>query len=270
MGRPLVLLNGTGSPAADWDPVLLGRLAVNQRVIVFDYPGLGQSRPAPSRITMQSMADWTAEFIGAIGLDHPDILGWSMGGFVAQQILIRHPGLVRRAILAGTNPGGKSAKLGPRWAQEIDSATDGDLNDYYKTNYSRNRCGVSAGRSFVRRVNRAVDDGRYPDPRVPNKTFRAMVRAENPWLRSNRNFDALASINTPTMVMFGALDVVTPQQNSKIIAGRIPNASFTKFRGAGHSFLFQDPDLVANRIRDFWEPEQTPAAQHHVIKTRCL
>lgn len=197
-GRPLLLLNGTGSPMAEWDPALLAGLAQHRRVVVFDYPGLGLSGPAPSRITFSAVANWTADLISVLGLGTPDVLGWSMGGFVAQQLAIRHPASVRRLVLAGTNAGGPSAVLGPTWVQQADSNSDGSMQSYLITNYPRTTCAQRAGREFVRRLATAVNSDRYPEESTPARTYDAMVEAEHPWLESSANVRALTDISVPT------------------------------------------------------------------------
>ena len=250
-GPALLLLNGTGSPMAEWDPALIAGLAKDRRVLVFDYPGLGGSGPAPSRITFSAMADWTAELIDALGLDRPDVLGWSMGGFIAQQLAIRHPDAVRRLVLAGTNPGGRHAVLGPDWVQEADSDANGSIDTYLKTNYPATACAQQAGREFVRRLTRAVNSGRYPDESTPARTYNAMVRAEDLWLARSANEQDLATITAQTLVVTGDSDVITPPANSRVIADRIPDATLRLVVGAGHSFLFQQPARVARMVLDF-------------------
>lgn len=250
-GPALLLLNGTGSPMAEWDPAWLARLATSRRVIVFDYPGLGLSGPAPARIGFAAMADWTAEFMSALGLDRPDVLGWSMGGFIAQQLAIRHPASVRRLVLAGTNPGGPAAVLGPTWVQEADSDADGSIAAYLATNYPRTKCAQQAGRDFVRRLTSAVNGGRYPEESTPARTYNAMVRAEDPWLASSANARGLSRITSPTLVITGDADVITPPANSRVIADLIPGARLRLVSGAGHSFAFQYPARVARVVLDF-------------------
>ncbi len=250
-GKPLLLLNGTGSPMAEWDPALLERLAVDRRVIVFDYPGLGLSGAAPGPIRFAAMADWTAELITALGLESTDVLGWSMGGFIAQQLAIRHPDSVRRLVLAGTNPGGTRAVLGPTWVQEADSDADGSIATYLGTNYPKTTCAQRAGQEFVQRLTRAVSSGRYPDESVPARTYNAMVAAEDPWLESNANERRLSDVALPTLVITGDHDVITPPENSRVIADRIPGSRLRLVPGAGHSFLFQHPARVARIVLDF-------------------
>jgi pimeloyl-ACP methyl ester carboxylesterase len=248
-GRPLLLLNGTASPMAEWDPALLAALARDRRVIVLDYPGLGSSGPAPGRWTFPAAADWIGGFLAqVVPGQRVDVLGWSMGGFIAQQLAIQHPDRVRRLVLAATNPGGPGTVLGPRWVQEADSSGD-SLAAYLRTNFPVGQ--RDAGRRFVARVNACLSTGVYPDDRVPAATRRAMVDAEDPWLRSTANVAALVTVAAPTLVITGRDDVVTPPANSRLLARAIPGSTLRLVRDAGHSFLFQRPDATARIIAAF-------------------
>lgn len=250
-GAPLLLLNGTGSPMAEWDPALLSALGSGRRVIVFDYPGLGLSGPAPGMISMRAMARMTAQLIRALHLGRVDVLGWSMGGFIAQQLARHHRGLVRRLVLAGTNPGGPHTVLGPRRVQRADSDPHGGIWPYLRTNYPHTRAAQSAGRAFIRRLRQAARTGAYPVERVPARTYRAMVRAEDPWLRHSANARDLASLAIPSLVITGRRDVITPPANSRFLARRLPDAELALLPGCGHSFLFQRPREVAQRVLAF-------------------
>ena len=248
-GPPLLLLNGTASPMSKWDPAFLAGLARTNRVIVFDYPGLGDSGAAPAPWTFENAANWIAEFATRVSPGEPvNVLGWSMGGFIAQQLAIHHPAVVRRLVLAATNPGGPKAVLGPIWVQEIDSSSSTDA-DYRRTNYPPS--GRAAGKRLLQRLSYAYDSGAYPVTDTPEHTLNAMVAAENPWLRSNANLLQLPSIAKPAFVIDGTRDLITPPVNSSIIASRIPRAQLRLFTGAGHSFLFQAPTEVSSAINGF-------------------
>jgi len=256
-GPPLVLLNGTASPMSEWDPALLGALAVQRRVIVFDYPGLGQSGPAPDSWTFDHAADWINDWLRVIEPAAPvDVLGWSMGGFIAQRLAVQHPERIRRLVLAATNPGGDATVLGPRWAQDADSS--GSLAGYLSTNYPPS--GRAAGKRFLTRLESALSSGRYPDVEVPAKTRRAMVRAEDPWLRSDTNLAELGTVTLPTLVITGRTDVITPVANSRVLARAIPGARLVLRAGAGHSFLFQRPLRAAAEISRFLSGPFTASA----------
>ena len=96
-GSELLLLNGTGSPMADWDPALLAGLAQTHRVVVFDYPGLGESTKAPKKITFPRLARWSFELLDQLGIASSHVMGWSMGGFVAQEMMAQRPDRIRHA-----------------------------------------------------------------------------------------------------------------------------------------------------------------------------
>lgn len=249
-GDPLLLLNGTGSPMSEWDPALLQALSESRRVIVFDYPGLGEST-APAKRSFKGMAAATARLLSDIGVQRTDVLGWSMGGFVTQELLRRHSEQVDRAILVGTNPGGPGTQLGPRWVQRADSDSEGSDRAYLLTNYPRTECAQMRGRAFLRRLTEAVDSGRYPVPRAPARTYRLMVRAEDPWLRSSRNVRDLADVQERVLVIVGDHDVITPPANSRTLFRAIPGSALIVVPGAGHSVLFQAPAESADVISAF-------------------
>jgi pimeloyl-ACP methyl ester carboxylesterase len=236
-GRPLVMLMGTGSTMAEWDPALLRLLARDHRLILFDYPGVGMSGPWHGR-SFDSLADATAGLMDAIHLPRADVLGWSMGGFVAQRLAVDHPQRVSDLILAGTNPGGSRAVLGSPRAQAIDSDPEPSDAEILRELYPPNR--QAEGRRFLHRLERASQSGEIPDDfHVPAATTDAQVAAEGPWLRSNRNYRQLAGVDAPTLAAAGAADPVVPPANLRRIAARIPRSKLIVLPGA-HAFLFQE------------------------------
>jgi len=235
-GPSLLMLTGTGSTMSEWDPALLRLLARDHRLILFDYPGVGRSGPWRGR-SFDSLADASAGLMSALDIPSAAVLGWSMGGFVAQRLAIDHPERVSHLILAGTNPGGDRAVLGTPRAQAIDSepdpSTDAILHELYPPGHQ------VEGHRFLRRLERAGQSGEVPDDfHVAAATARRQVAAEGPWLRSDRNYRQLAGIGVPTLAAAGHVDPVTPPLNMRRIAARIPGASLRIFPGA-HAFLFQ-------------------------------
>jgi len=253
-GPPLVMAIGTGSTMAEWDPALVDRLARGHRVIMFDYPGIGLSGPPITRTAFAALADRTAGLMDAIGLRRADVLGWSMGGFVAQQLAIRHPDRVRRLVLAGTNPGGAAAVLGPAADQRIDSDPEPSDAAVLRVLYPRTPAGRAAGRAFLGRLDTASERGAIPDDfRVPASTVRAQVAAEDGWLRSASNADALRGLRIPTLVVGGRVDPVVPPANLRRIAALIPGARLVIFPGS-HAFLFQYRERFAQAVSAFLRP----------------
>jgi pimeloyl-ACP methyl ester carboxylesterase len=247
-GSPLIMLTGTGSTMSEWDPALLRLLARRHRLILFDYPGAGMSGPWRGR-SFDSLAGATARLMKAIRSPKADVLGWSMGGFVAQRLAIEHPGRVSHLILAATNPGGSHTVLGTPRAQAIDSESDPPVADILRELYPPHR--QWQGRRFLDRLIGASRSGEIPDDfDVPAATTRAQVLAEDPWLRSNRNYRQLATLDVPTLATAGAEDPVTPPANLRRIAGRIPRAQLRVFAGA-HAFLFQQRRSFARVVDGF-------------------
>lgn len=247
-GPPLAMLIGTGSTMAEWDPALLRLLSEHHRLILFDYPGVGFSGDWHGK-SLDSLADATAGLLAAIGAPRADVLGWSMGGFVAHRLAVEHPGRISRLVLAGTNPGGSGTVLGTAAAQVIDSEPHSSQADALRELYPPGRQGE--GRRFLHRLERASQSDEIPDDfHVPAATVRRQVAAEDPWLRSNANYRQLAGVTAPTLAAAGAQDPVVPPVNLRRIAARIPRSRFAVFPGA-HAFLFQSRRAFA-RAADGW------------------
>jgi pimeloyl-ACP methyl ester carboxylesterase len=251
-GRPLVMATGTGSTMAEWDPALLRLLARDRRIVLFDYPGIGRSSPwRGGRMSFAGLADTLARFMDAAGLRGADVLGWSMGGFVAQRLAARHPDALRRLVLAGTNPGGGAAVLGRPEDQRIDSDPTPSDAAVLRVLYPRDAVGRAQGRAFLRRLERASASGEIPDDfHVPAATVRAQVAAEGPWLRSDANAAALRRLAVPTLVAGGRRDAVVPPANARRLARLIPAARLRTFPG-GHAFLFGDRARFARAVARF-------------------
>jgi pimeloyl-ACP methyl ester carboxylesterase len=247
-GAPLLMLTGTGSTMAEWDPALLRRLARGHRLILLDYPGVGMSGPWHGR-DFGSVADAVAGTMAAIGVPRADVLGWSMGGFVAQRLAIEHPGRVARLVLAGTNPGGPRAVLGPPSLQKVDSDPDPSTSAILRELYPPNR--QREGRRFLRRLAEASRSGEIPDDfHVTARTVRRQVAAENPWLRGDRNYRQLGRLAIPVLAAAGARDRVVPPVNLRRIAARVRDGRLRVFAGA-HAFLFQQRRPFARVVDHF-------------------
>jgi pimeloyl-ACP methyl ester carboxylesterase len=243
-----MMLIGTGSTMAEWDPALLRLLARDHRLILFDYPGLGLSGPWHG-YSFDSLAASTAGLMDAIDVPRADILGWSMGGFVAQRLAVDDTQKVSHLILAGTNPGGSRTVLGTAKAQAIDSRPDPTEADILHELYPPDL--QAEGRRFLRCLERASQSGEIPDDfHVPAATTRTQVKAEDPWLRSNRNYRQLSEIAAPTLAAAGARDPVVPPANLRRIAARIPQSRLLVLPGA-HAFLFQERRTFTRAVRDF-------------------
>jgi pimeloyl-ACP methyl ester carboxylesterase len=240
-GPPLLMNMGSASTMAEWDPALLRALAARHRLVIYDYRGIGRSSVVGLRgLTIARLADDGAALLRALHIRRASVLGWSLGGFVAQQMAIRHPAVVERLILAGTNPGGPEAVLGPEWAQRIDSEQGESDETALRVLFPPGVRGRAAGHRFLRRVQAAAGTGEIPDDfTVPRAGFDAQLAAEERWMATDANLRGLARVQAPTLVAGARLDVLTPPANDAVIARAIPGARRSLFRDGGHAFLFQ-------------------------------
>lgn len=251
-GPPLLMNMGSESTMAEWDPALLRDLAAHHRLILWDYRGMGLSRGSVRDLTIDRLADDAAAFLTVIGVTRADVLGWSLGGFVAQRMLVRHPTRVRTAVLAATNPGGPATVLGPEWAQAVDDDPSRSDAAVLTVLYPRTPSGRAAGRAFLHRLDTASESGEIPDDfHIPDAGFRAQARAERTWMASPANLRQLRAVRARVLVAGGALDVLTPPANDTVLARAIPRSARITYPGAGHAFLFQLHDAFARAVTRF-------------------
>ena len=246
---PLVLLHRFRGTIDDWDPALLDRLAEHRQVIVFDNSGVGRSTGAvPS--TIQGMADGAVQFIRSLGLNQVDLLGWSMGGAVAQQIALEHPELVRRLVLAGTGPGGVAeAPRAPAHVWEVAPKLVNDDEDFLYLFFPEHEDGRAAGIAHLARLGQR-DEDRGPAVSLEGVTAQAIAIFE--WAKGEgSSLPRLGEITIPVLVANGVDDVMIHAHNSYVMAQRLPNAELILYRRAGHGFLFQHPERFARAVTEF-------------------
>jgi pimeloyl-ACP methyl ester carboxylesterase len=247
-GTPLVLLQHFRGNLDNWDPALTDALAAEREVVLVDYPGVGSSTGEPSS-TIASTARQMIAFVVALGLDEIDLLGFSIGGFVAQEIALVRPALVRRLVLAATGPKGGPAMHG--WREDIAAAARGESKPenllyvmFAHTETSRAKGMEFLGRFLERR------DGR--DAPVSDAARDAQYDAVVDWgIPDHSALQRLAGIASPTLVIQGDDDLMIPTKLSHLLAGLIPDARIRIYPDAAHGFLFQYPAEVAADVNAF-------------------
>lgn len=252
-GEPLFLINGFMSAMSTWDPALLDVLAKKNKLIIFDNRGVGLSTDTKEdRTSMEQMADDTAGLIKALGYKKANVLGYSMGARVAQQVFIRHPDLVNKGILAAPNPGG-SRQIKPS-ADVAKLLNDPNVSTYDKAKlmFTNDASGEAALKQVMKRINDAVKNGTAPNDNDVSKE--AAIRQDRArtvlWGANEKNFDDLKNIKFPVLVADGRDDVIDPPENARLIAGQIPFAWLTFYEG-GHGFLFQSAARFGATINAF-------------------
>lgn len=250
-GPPLVLIMGTNGTMFAWDPALVAALAVEHEIIVFDNRGVGASRPADVRhLTVAEQARDTAGLMRALHIRRAGVLGWSMGGEIAQELALRNPKFVTRLVLAGTDPG----SLGPQTTDPdvvaVYSNPTPSLPDLLSTLFPPN--GAAAADAYVGRVLRWP--GFTADSlRVPAET--AIEQAAAVGARSHCSgcgtYSRLRRIRIPVLVTAGVQDVVVPPINSVLLNERIHGSKLRIYPDSGHAHLFQHPYRYAADVNRF-------------------
>lgn len=239
-GVPLVLLQHFTGTMDMWDPDVVDGLAAARPVILFDNAGVSRSSGStPDNV--RDMARHALAFIRALGPDQVDLLGFSLGGFVAQIMAVEHPDLVRRVILAGTGPeGGKGIANLPQVLEQAQQQSPGELRLFLF--FSQSAAGQAAGRAFIERQARRTVDR---DPPSSDQTVGAQFQAIVAWGNGSSADGAarLRRMTQPVLVVNGKADIMVPTANSYHLFGELPNARVVLYPDSGHGALFQYPDL---------------------------
>ena len=250
-GVPLILLNHLSAVLDNWDPRVVDGLAARRRVITYDNRGVGASGGStPDAI--EAMARDTVLFIRALGFDQVDLLGLSMGGFIAQVIAVEKPDLVRKLILAGTGPAGGPGidKVTSVTVQDMLKATLRRKDPKHYLFFTQTEGGQRAARAFLARLKERTDDR---DKAISVPSFRAQLKAIKRWGRSAPQ--DLSCIQQPVLVANGASDRMVPSVNTIDLAARLPRGELEPlYPDAGHGGIFQHHDRFVPRTLAFLEP----------------
>ncbi|WP_337271213.1 alpha/beta fold hydrolase [Oryzifoliimicrobium ureilyticus] len=246
-GVPIVLLNHWAANLDNFDPRLVEGLSADRPVYALNYRGIGTSGDkAP--LTIKDMARDMIAVIRALGLSQVDLVGFSLGGFVSQQILFDAPDLVRRAILAGTGPaGGKGiAKVGAvSWPLIFKGlATFRDPKIFLFFTSSAN--GRRAANAFVARLNERKNNR---DKTVGFGPMLRQLKAIKAW--GLQPPQSLETIRQPVLVVNGDHDIMVPSENSADMAKRFPHAKLVLYPDAGHGGIFQYHDTFLKEAKAF-------------------
>ncbi|MCZ7497341.1 alpha/beta hydrolase [Agrobacterium tumefaciens] len=234
-GVPIVLLNHWGAVLDNFDPRIVDGLARKHRIIAIDYRGIGKSGGV-APVTIADMAQDVIALIGALGFPLVDVLGFSLGGFVAQDVALRAPGLVRKLILTGTGPAGGTGidRVGavswPLIIKGLFSFRDPKFYLFFTPTAKSRR----AATDFLSRLKeRRTDRDKGPSP----SAFLRQLKAIKAWGRQPPQ--NLAALKIPVLIANGDHDIMVPTQNSIDMAGRIPGSKLVIYPDAGHGGIFQ-------------------------------
>jgi pimeloyl-ACP methyl ester carboxylesterase len=232
-GPPLVLIMGYGWTMEGWDPRLVHALARHNRVVMFDNAGVGRTQQLPEPVTIEEMANQASALIDTLRLGKPAVLGWSMGGMIAQALAVLHPAQVRRLVLAATYPGNGQA-VAPSAAAKL-AGSDFPANQ---------------GNAFA--AFKAAIAEYPPAPAVSSGTKGDQGLAVSDWwVGHDPAGREVAKISAPTLIADGTDDQIAPPANAHILAHLIPRSKLVLYPDAGHGFLFQDWTRFASLLESF-------------------
>jgi pimeloyl-ACP methyl ester carboxylesterase len=246
-GVPLVFFHHLTAVLDDWDPRVVDGLAAKHHVIVFDNRGVGASGGA-TPASIEEMADDAIAFIRALGLDQVDVLGFSLGGFIAQVVAQKQPDLVRKMIIAGSGPAGGEgiSNMGAVLQGALTKARDAGKHPKHFLFFSQTSNGQAAADAFLARLSERREDRDIP---ISNETIHAQLTAIHAWGQADEAL--LGEIRHPVLVANGDHDVMAPTINSFVLARRLPNAQLIIFPDAGHGGIFQHHSAFVQQALDF-------------------
>jgi pimeloyl-ACP methyl ester carboxylesterase len=256
---PVVFLQHFRGNLDNWDPALVDDIAAEREVILVDNRGVGLSTGTTPH-TVKGLARDVLDFVDALGLTKIDLFGFSSGGFVAQEIVLLRPRLVRRLILGGTGPQGGREMHG--WSDEVSEHTYKDVQgveDIFYLFFAPTETSQAKAKEFVGRIFTREQD-RDETPALAVRDAQAEAIAE--WgIPDMSKLARLAGITQPTLVANGNNDIMVPTVNSYLLAGHIPNAELIIYPDANHGF----PLPVPARVRRRGEP----LPDSRVTRTAC-
>ena len=235
-GSPIVLITGYLASMDNWAPSFVDALAAHHRVVVFDNAGVGETAALPGTLTISGMADQTSALISTLRLRRPAVLGWSMGGMIAQALAVRHPDQVGRLVLAATQAGnGRSLPVPSAAAAALNSPNPlVVLSVLFPADQS------AAAQAYLAGI------VQYPGLYSAPTAVRAQQEvALDQWFAGDDPAGReVGRIRVPILIADGSEDALDPSPNAQILAHAVHGAPVLLFPDAGHAFLFQDSAQV--------------------------
>jgi pimeloyl-ACP methyl ester carboxylesterase len=248
-GTPLIMLSPLQGAMDDWDPTITNGLADKHKVIIFDYAGVGSSSgTTPSSIA--ELAQDAVSVIRALQYDKVDILGFSMGGFVAQQIALTEPELIRRIVLTGTGPQGAEGLANlPNVLAETQGLSPEEQS--LQLGFTDSKASRSAGKAYLKRLQERTVDR---DPPVSAESGAAEFAAVLDWAQPHPDaLEQLAAVTQPVLIVSGRHDRLVPFVNGFNLVQALPNASLIVLPDAGHAAFVQHGDRFIAEVNRFLE-----------------
>lgn len=254
-GRPLLLLQHFTGTLDNWDPAITDPLASGRDVILFENAGVGRSSGTVPK-TIAGMTAHALAFLDGLGLKTCDVLGFSLGGMVAQQMALERPSIFRRMILVGTAPRGGEDIMHldkPSLAKHLRDPTLQGYAVLQKIFFAPTESSQAAGAAFIERLMRRAEDR---EPNSGPAVAQAQMAAFREWEQvSGERFADLKKIQHPTLVVNGVFDEMIPVSNSYSLSAHLPNAVLLTYPDSGHGSLFQFHESFTRQAAAFLASE---------------
>lgn len=236
-GIPVLLLTHLGATLDEWDPRVIDHIAQKHHIVAVDLPGVGASTGTVAP-TIEAMAGAAIGFVETMGFPTVDIAGFSMGGFIAQQLVLDRPDLVRRLVLAGTGPAGGhgiNRSTGPAyvyWDMLRGVVARTDAKEFLF--FNRDETGKAAAKAYLKRLEERIMDRDTP---ITVRAFRTQLTAIQAW--GQQKPQNLPLITVPTLIANGDHDRMVPSELSVEMHHRIAGSTLTLYPNSGHGGVFQ-------------------------------
>jgi pimeloyl-ACP methyl ester carboxylesterase len=250
-GDPILLINGYSFTMDSWDSTLLETLASNHTVIVFDNRGIGNTTSgSEQKFSISLFANDTASLLEALNIKKADVLAWSMGGRIAQELTLNYPDRVGKLILYAIGCGGEesvpqSQEVRNEFVNGTGTAEDriARLVPLFFPQEWRNE-----NPNYLENIPKTIET-------VLNQTLNRQIEAA---ANAPATCDRLKNITQPTLAIVGTDDAATPAANSLSMAELIPGSWFVQIKGGGHGLMYQYPEQFSNIVKTFLENTNTP------------
>ena len=264
-GEPILLIPGGSADKNAWDPSFIRGLSSNHTVIVFDPRGVGNTTIGSKPYAMEQLANDTAGLLDALEIQNANVLGYSLGSYIAQQLTITNPEKVNRLILAGSSCGGKDGIPKPPEFLKLQA----EIVDKISNNVSISReenialANASVGAGWIRlhpETLENITEGQGFFATISPEAQEGQANIGHSWEATNWNgvCDELAKVAKPTLVITGTDDYAyQPHQNSLVIAEKVPGAWLVQIENAGHAVMDQYPDEMNKILQTFLSTTNT-------------
>src|SRR6185503_6309839 len=244
--EPLLLIRGLGSTCDGFKAQVEG-LSPHFQVISFDNRCVGRSDQPQEAFTITDMADDTAALLDALDIPSAHVFGVSLGGMIAQELVLRHPEKVRWLVLGCTHAGPRTATRAPDWAVRIFN----DSVNLPRAEALRSSVPLLFSEKTVNERPELIEDtlATMANNNQPKSSYLLQLGA----VMQHDTFDRLHQITQPTLIMTGTEDALIDPGNSRLLSEHIPGAQLIEFEETGHLFFTEKPELVNNALIDFFE-----------------